>query len=246
MGTSRSHASRTSSSSCDLVTRSVAGDREVTLNGTVFIGPGPNAVLAAAVARGGGVVVDDSRAARAIVWTGREPAAIAEHLRDGVEWVQLRQAGVERWLAAGLIDASRRWTSAGGVFGPLVAERAIAMLLAGIHRLHEHAHRTEWTKLQTSSVRGRTVVVVGAGSIGRHVALALEALGADAVGVSRTGTATPGFVAVEPFRAWPSICERADHLVLTAPSTELTRGMVDRDALARLGPGLRRRQRRTR
>lgn len=201
---------------------------------TVYIGPSPEAGISAAVVRGGGSVVNDREDARAIIWLGTDPRAGLGELNERVTWVHLRQAGIDRWISAGTLDDKRQWTSSAGVFGPLVGERAVALLLAVVHRLHEHARASEWTRLQSGTVAGKTVLIVGTGGIGRSAAQYLGALGARCIGVSASGAPTEGFVEVRSISSWPAVCARADHLVLAAPFTERTRGMVARDALTAL------------
>ena len=203
----------------------------------VHVGPGPSAEIRRAVERGGARVTDDPAEARAIVWLGMDPAALGARLTSNVEWVHLRQAGVDRWITAGLIDGRRVWTSSAGVFGAVVGERALALLLAGVHRLGEHAGARRWSPVPAPVLHGRTVAVLGTGSIGQAVARLATGFGARAVGISRRGRPVAPFAEVRPATAWPDACTGADHLVVAAPLTAATAGMVGRAALAGLAPG---------
>lgn len=122
----------------------------------------------------------------------------------------------------------------GCLVGPLVGERAVALLLAGVHRLPEHARTSEWTRMRGGTVAGKTILIVGTGGIGRSAARYLGALGARCIGVSASGMPCQGFDEVHPVSSWPAVCESADHLLLAAPLTGSTRGMVGVEALAAL------------
>jgi D-3-phosphoglycerate dehydrogenase len=200
----------------------------------VWVGPVADRTVVEAVTRAGGRVADEPAHAEAIVWLGYDPPELEPHLHDGVTWVQLAQAGVNRWLAAGLIDARRTWTSAAGAFGEVVGERATALLLAGVHRLPEHARSRRWTRHRGGSVAGSRVLVVGTGAIGQAVAHRLRALGSEAVGCNRDGRRVPPFAAVHAITGWPAPLAGVDHVVLAAPSTPQTRKLLDAAALAAL------------
>ncbi len=202
----------------------------------VFLGPQADPIVAAQVVAAGGRLVERPEDAAVLVWLSTDPATIDGYVRDGMRWVQLPQAGINRWLSSGIVDDRRVWTSAAGAFGPVVAERALGLLLAGTAALQEHARMTSWTRRRGTTLRGSTVLVVGTGAIGRHVAPLLQAFGADPVGMNRTGAAVEGFVEVEPFSAWPGACADVDHVVLAAPATPATFGMVDAAALRAMRP----------
>lgn len=85
-------------------------------------------------------------------------------------------------------------------------------------------------------VHGTTWLVYGLGSIGSRVAVLGRALGATVVGVRRSPT---GDEPVDEMVAPADVAThlpRADVVVLTAPSTPATRGLVDADFLAAMRP----------
>ncbi len=78
---------------------------------------------------------------------------------------------------------------------------------------------------------GTRAVVVGGGPIGRAIARMLRAVGIDVELVGRR--AADG---VHAFEALGGLLPRADWLVLAAPLTDATRGVLDATALAALPP----------
>jgi NAD(P)-dependent dehydrogenase (short-subunit alcohol dehydrogenase family) len=76
---------------------------------------------------------DIADATGAVVWA-QGPDTFPDDLPDRVKWVQLPSAGVEPWIAAGIIDSTRTWTSAAGVYAhkngetPIQVSNLAAML----------------------------------------------------------------------------------------------------------------------
>ncbi len=179
-----------------------------------------------AVERGGGVVVDEPSEAEAIVWLGSDNSKLPELLHSGVRWVQLPSAGVESWMEKGLIDAERIFTSAAGVYSGTVAEHALALMLAGARRLHECARATEWRERFGHLFGGSTVVILGAGGIGRALIRMLEPFGTRILAVTRSGREVPGatenYSADQTDELWPE----GDFFVIAAPATGNTEKMI--------------------
>lgn len=205
----------------------------------VLVGPAPVAEVVEAVRAGGGRVVADTRDAEAVVWLDKDVDALRRTLHDRVRWVQLPDAGVERWLSAGLIVAPTAFTSARGCYGPQVAEHAVALLLGLLRRLPECSVLTAWPtgdKPWGGTLRGATVVLVGAGDIGTHLLALLTPFGAHVVAVTRSGREVPGAAKSVAVGELETVLATADAVVLAAPSTSETAGLVSAARLAVLPP----------
>jgi len=203
----------------------------------VFVGPRAGDEVLAAVREGGASIAADAAEADAIVWLGHDPSELLAQLHDGVRWVQLPWAGVERWMAEGAIDDRRVWTCASEAYGDAVAEHVVALLLAGRRRLHAAARATSWdTANGGQPLFGGRIVVVGTGQIGRGVARLLEPWEMQIVGVSRSGRPVDGFARVVPVGALHEQLPDADAVVLAAPATPETAGLIgarELDAMSR-------------
>jgi D-3-phosphoglycerate dehydrogenase len=154
-------------------------------------------------------------------------------------WVQLPFAGIERFVAAGVIGADRTWTCAKGVYAAATAEHALALMLAAARRLPMYARLRSWTASEEGLERrlaGSTVVVFGAGGIGRALIAMLAPLGPEVVAVNRSGSAVPGARISIPAEELAGTLAAADWVVITAPLTPQTKGLFGREMLARLGP----------
>src|SRR6185437_4831567 len=86
-----------------------------------------------------------------------------------LQWVHVLNAGVED--VVGLVkDTNITLTNLKGVLGPEVADHAMALLLALTRGLTETIPARKWEPppnvAQLTELRGRTALVVGAGSVG--------------------------------------------------------------------------------
>ena len=110
-----------------------------------------------------------------------EPSRIKAALGSlpALSWAQSIWAGVEPLLD----PASRRdyvLTNARGVFGELMSEYVIGYLLAHerkIFQRHEAQKNKLWDESDTGTLRGKTIGLLGVGSIGAEVALTAKFFG---------------------------------------------------------------------
>ncbi len=154
-----------------------------------------------------------------------------------VKWVQLVSVGIDfypDWLFQGPAVTSARGSSA-----VALAEFALAAIFAEAKRLPDiWIDRFEqWSPTPISLVAGKTLGIVGFGSIGEALAPRARALGLDVVALRRSERpiAEPG---VEQLRDLGELFARSDYVVLAAPATPETAGLINRNVLARAKPGL--------
>jgi phosphoglycerate dehydrogenase-like enzyme len=154
----------------------------------------------------------------------------------GLRWYHTLSAGVERLIVPELTDrAGLVLTNNSGAYDLAIAEHVVATIFAAAKHLPTSfaaQARREWHEdPRNSDVGGATLVVLGMGSIGGELARIARALGMRVIGIRRGG----GDGAVTPDRLGEAAAE-ADYLVVCAPLTAETRGMVDADVIARLRP----------
>lgn len=181
---------------------------------------------------------------------GGSGEGLADALRrgPGVRWVQGRNAGAGEQvadaarLAPGEVRRAVVTTSSGVHVGPL-AEFCMLGLLAFVKdlpRLQRDQAKRSWPELPRPGIElcGRTLIVVGLGAIGREIARLAQGFGMRVVAVRRNSSRdVPGVDAVQPPERLAELAAGADDMAVTLPLTESTRGMVDADTLAALGPG---------
>jgi len=165
-----------------------------------------------------------------------------EFLTSGLRWVQAASAGVDQFPLETLGEAGVVLTSARGVHGPQVAEHAFGMLLAltrGIAAAVRSQARHDWTRPAVTELSGRTMGVLGLGTIGEAVAVRAVAFGMTVIGTKRDPGAYTG-VAAEVLGpdGTLEVCRQADVLVVALPAGPGTDRLVGEAELQALGTGL--------
>lgn len=164
-----------------------------------------------------------------------------------VRWIQATSAGIGQFVHR--MEYAERmphttFTTASGVHARPLAEFALMCMLGHVRGMLPtvHAQREKrWERFAGSDLEGRTVLVVGYGSIGQEIGRLASAFGLAVLGVRRTpdGSPAPSVHADELHgpAALPALLPRADFLVLAAPHTTETEGMIGAEQLTALPPG---------
>lgn len=173
----------------------------------------------------------------------RENFASAARLR----WIQLTAAGVGSQLFPELVESPVVVTNARGIHAVSMAEHALGVMLAFARKLHlardaqarrEWAQEEQWSGLPPfGQLAGGTLGLLGFGAVGRALAERARALGMRVLAVRRHPAQDPAPADAQwgPERL-PELLDHADWLVLAAPLTPATRGVIGGAELARLPP----------
>jgi phosphoglycerate dehydrogenase-like enzyme len=172
-----------------------------------------------------------------------------EQLRaaKSLRWIYSITAAIDQFLYPELASTEIALTNAGSVHGPVVAEHAIAMLLALAKRLPSamrYQQRRKWAmeaiwneQPHPREVRAAGVVVVGLGSIGAEVASMAAALKMYVIGVrEHPQRGACGAHEVAGYDSLNGVLSLADFVVLAAPLTERTRHLIDARRLQQFKP----------
>jgi phosphoglycerate dehydrogenase-like enzyme len=167
-----------------------------------------------------------------------EPNLIRELLPalPALKWVQATWAGVEPLLDPAL-RRDYTLTNARGVFGELMTEYVLAYLLYHERKIQQRLDsqkQARWDGRQTGSLRGKTIGILGVGSIGAHLAASASLFGMRVHGFTRS---SENCAQVHRYFHDPHILEFAsglDFLVSILPNTSSTRKMINADLLASL------------
>ncbi|WP_339102629.1 D-2-hydroxyacid dehydrogenase [Haloterrigena salinisoli] len=177
--------------------------------------------------------------ARVVTGITIDEALLAE--ADRLELFACTFAGTDHVPMDALADRGVAVTNAGGIHAPGIAEQTIANMLVFARNLHEGWRRkenNEWRHFQSHEFTDSTVTIVGLGSIGQAVVQRLEGFEVETIGIRYTpekGGPTDevlGFGEDDVHEAFA----RSDYVVLACPLNDLTRNLVDEDALATLPP----------
>lgn len=152
-----------------------------------------------------------------------------------VRWIQSTSAGVEK--AIPFVPPGVALTNASGVHGPKGGEYALTALLMLNHRVPHFVTRqreSRWDPAYSSRIAGKTLVIVGLGSIGTAVARLARRFGLRVRGVRRTGRPHRGVDEMYGPAQLGTALSGADFVVITTPLTAETRGLIGRRELDRL------------
>lgn len=166
-----------------------------------------------------------------------------------LRWVHSAAAGVGNALFPEMVASDVLLTNSAGVHAVPIAEYVVAGVLhffRGLDVAAEQQREGRWDKrffvadhTPVREVDGARVLIIGAGGIGGQVALRLAALGAKCIGVRRhpdRGT-PPGFERVVGPDAVDRELPEADVVVLAAPLTQESAGLMTAERLKVLNPG---------
>ncbi|HXA96926.1 MAG TPA: D-2-hydroxyacid dehydrogenase [Candidatus Dormibacteraeota bacterium] len=196
-----------------------------------------------------------------VLYAGSPPRDLAR--APALKWVQLHMAGVNALADHPLYTKTALpLTTTSGVHAATIAEYAMTMLLALAHRVPRMVEwqgrrawppdEQRWPLFVPSEVRGATLGIIGYGSIGRELArIAKSAFGMVVLACKRNpgqraddGYCLPG--TGDPTGALPDewlghgqldrLLARSDAVVLCAPLTPETQGMIGAAQLARMKP----------
>ena len=156
----------------------------------------------------------------------------------GLKWAQSLWAGVEP-----LLDPALRrdyvLTNARGVFGGLMSEYVLGYLLAHERRIVQMAEdqkNKRWNDSDTGTLRGKTIGLLGVGSIGADVARTAKFFGMTVRGYTFSSEASSD---VDKYYHGNDLLEFAkglDYLVNILPNTKDTHKIINADLLAALPP----------
>lgn len=170
-----------------------------------------------------------------------EPAKLRARLKEAknLKWVQSTYAGVDMLLH----DDCRQdyqLTNIRGIFGPLVSEYVFGHLLALTRHLRHYKAQQRlhnWQPIPYESLHGKTMLIMGTGSIGQHIAHTAKHFGMTVLGISRSGREAAGFENTYQLPALNNVLSRADVVVSVLPSTPQTRGLFNADRIEHFKPG---------
>ena len=176
-----------------------------------------------------------------VTWSLRsEQVKAASKLR----WIHSPAAAVHALLVPEIVNSDIVVTNARDVHGPVVAEHAMALVLASAKRLRaavDYQRNRTWSQQKLWEERPRprelrdaVLGLVGLGSIGREVARLASAFGMRVL-ACREHPERGGEELVESVWSYdelPQMVARSDYVVLAAPLTQRTRGCIGRGIFA--------------
>jgi phosphoglycerate dehydrogenase-like enzyme len=168
------------------------------------------------------------------------------NVATGLRWLASLSAGVENCMDLPAVKArALMMTNLRGIDSPVIAEHAIALMLALAHGLDRFAVDTanaQWSRASAAGVpmqflEGKTMLVSGLGGIGTEVARRAHGLGMQVVATRVGGGPQPNFVSyIGQPEELLKLARTADVIVSAVPLTAATTGLYDAKFFAALKP----------
>ncbi len=161
--------------------------------------------------------------------------------RGRLRWIQSSAAGLDHCLVPSVVESDIVVTSASGVLADQVAEQTLALalgLVRQVPRFLRAQSQREFIRRPTFDLHRMTIGIVGFGGNGRRLAEILRVFKARILATDYFPMDKPEYVAA----LWPperidDLLAASDLVVLTAPLTKATRGMINRRTLALVRQG---------
>ncbi len=168
------------------------------------------------------------------------PTADLARLAPKLRLIHITGAGVEHlcpmdWVPEGVTVVNNRGAHAdkAGEYGLM----ALLMLHNHLPAILGNQRRTHWESLYSTPIAGKTLLVIGTGSIGAAAAHRCRALGVRVLGVSRHGRPLDAFDEMHTPDRLDALLPQADFVFVAVPLTPETRNLLDARRQALLKPG---------
>ena len=113
---------------------------------------------------------------------------------------------------------------------------SILMLQRHMTKIITNQKNKKFVSLFSNPIKGKTIVLVGTGSLGSSMAKLLAPLGVNIIGVNKRGRNVEGCSKVITIDKIDSVLPDADFLYLAVPGTPETKNLISRERLNMLKP----------
>tara|TARA_B100001173_G_scaffold307735_1_gene316789 strand:+ start:424 stop:1449 length:1026 start_codon:yes stop_codon:yes gene_type:complete len=167
------------------------------------------------------------------------PTKDLKKVSPNLKWIHVVSAGVEHLLPLDWMFDNLVLTNSSGVHAKKAGEyglMAILMLQNHMTKIITNQKNKEFISLFSNPINGKTVVVVGTGSLGSSMAKLINSLGANVIGVNKRGKKVEGCKKVIKIDDIDSVLPSADFLYLAVPETPETKNLISKEKLDMLKP----------
>ena len=167
------------------------------------------------------------------------PISNLKKISPNLKWIHCISAGIDHllpldWMFKGLV-----LTNNSGVHSKKVGEyglMSVLMLQNHLPKIITNQKNKKFVSLFSNPIAGKTIIVVGTGSLGGAMIRLLAPLGPNIIGVNRKGRAVEGCSKVITVDKIDSVLPEADILYLATPETPETKNLISRERLDLLKP----------
>jgi phosphoglycerate dehydrogenase-like enzyme len=157
-----------------------------------------------------------------------------------LRWVHSIGAGVEHMLPLDWVPPGVTLTNNRGIHGERATEYVAAAVLMLNNRIPEmvtHQHEARWVPRYSTGIKGKTLLIIGVGSIGGDAARWATGFGLVVIGIRRSGKPHKRVREMHRPQALRRLLPRADFVLVATPDTAETHQMLGRAEIALLKRG---------
>ncbi len=174
-----------------------------------------------------------------ILLTWNFPTSNLKKIAPNLRWIHCVSAGVEHllpldWMFDGLV-----LTNSSGVHSKKAGEyglMSVLMLQNHMTKIITNQKNKKFISLFSNPIAGKTIIVVGTGSLGSSMIKLVAPLGANVIGVNKKGGMVEGCSKIVTTDKIDSVLAEADILYLALPETLETKNLINRKRLDLLKP----------
>jgi glyoxylate/hydroxypyruvate reductase A len=157
-----------------------------------------------------------------------------------LKWIHVHAAGVEHLMPLDWLPTRMTLMNSSGVHGRRATEyaaTAILMLNNRIPELVTHQQAGRWQQCFNSNIGGKTLLIVGVGNIGGDIARWAKTMDMNVLGIRRSGGKNRYVDEMHKTDKLRKLLPRADFVLIAAPLTSETEGLVGKTELDLLKQG---------
>ena len=147
-----------------------------------------------------------------------------------IKWIHSLSAGVENFLIPTIINSNILLSNSRGIHGIPMAEHVLAIMLSFTRQLEFFFNNQKsklWQRTKLDELYGKTIGIVGLGSIGREIAKRAKGLGMQVYANKRTLTKELFVDQLFDQEQLVEMLAESDFVVVTLPLTDDTRNLFN-------------------
>jgi phosphoglycerate dehydrogenase-like enzyme len=187
---------------------------------------------------------EDKAEAKVVLFNGSLGPILQKIYPDlpNVEWLHCLSAGLDAVLTPEMVQIPTPLTNSRGIYARSLSEFALAGMLyfaKNLNRMREAQRAQKWEQFDIDELHGKVLGIVGYGEIGRRTAERAKPFGMQVHILRRRPELAAGDPLVDRVYGGDeldSLLAASDYLLVSAPLTAETRGMLGAAQLARMKP----------
>ena len=167
------------------------------------------------------------------------PTSKLKKIAPNLKWIHCISAGIEHLLPFDWMFANLVLTNSSGVHSKKAGEyglMSVLMLQNHMPKIITNQKNKKFISLFSNPIAGKTIVIVGTGSLGSSMIKLISPLGANIIGVNKKGGSVEGCSKVITSEKIDTVLPKADILYLALPETPETKNLINRRRLDLLKP----------